>query len=406
MYKIGKQDLSSLFGFVTIGFMLGQVGPILSAASVDLGVEAGLVGRMIAFYYGISILGIALGFFLIKRIGKELFILGGSALLIVTYGFGLYVNSTNGLIVMMMFLGLGLGVYQIGINSMAVDNTSRYPRSQQSGRMSYMQFFFGIGAVVSPLLVDFSHLHLQNWRYSYLMILVLGPMVTILFVSMDLKRKRSADGMETAIFESGNALISNPIRWSWVLVLTLMLAGIYTSLETSIFNWLSYYWDHRHGEIDIVTGARATAVFWGVFSISRLMMGWVIGRLGDWTAMVTFTSIVILSLALWWFLNPAWWGLLILVVIISLMMGCMFPTIMMITSRLQPGESSQVLSLLFVWATATAAIVPVGIGIAIKQTSVSVYPMTVTVLGLFFFSMLLVTLGITRRAAGGGQLSD
>ena len=147
MYRIEKQDLSSIFGFITIGLMLGHIGPLLSAASVDLGLEAGVVGQTIAIYYGISILGILAGFSLVKRFGKEWFVLLGSVLLILGYLMGLGIQSSLGLFLVTVVLGLGLGAYQIGVNSLAVERTSKLPESRQSGRLAYMQFFFGIGAV-------------------------------------------------------------------------------------------------------------------------------------------------------------------------------------------------------------------------------------------------------------------
>lgn len=391
MYKIGKQDFSSIFGFITIGLMLGHIGPLLSAASAELGIEAGVVGNTIALFYGVSVLGILAGFFLIKRLGKEWFLMGGSLLLILAYGMGLMIKTPWDLFLVTVFLGLGMGVYQIGVNSLAVDRISTFPLRQQSGRLAFMQFFFGVGAVSSPLLVDLSQSWLGNWRYSFPMILVLGPLLAAAILTVDLKRlrnlkKRSADN---GCAESLNTKEFHRIQWSGVLIMMLILVCLYTSLETSVFNWLSYYWGQGHAESSLLTGARVSAVFWLGFCISRLMMGWFVVKFGEWRAMISFSSIILSLIILWWLMNPPWSVLLGMVVIISLMMGCMFPTIVMVISRLQPGDSSQVVGLLFVLATASASLVPVGIGKAIKSYDISVFPLSLAALGISFLILLL-----------------
>ena len=392
MYKIGKQDFSAIFGFITIGLMLGHIGPLLSAASEELGVEAGVVGNTIAVYYGVSIVGILAGFFLIKRMGKESFLMVGSLLLVLAYSMGLVIDSTLDLFLVTLFLGLGLGVYQIGINSLAVDRISAFPLKQQSGRLAFMQFFFGVGAVTSPLLVDLSHSWLGNWRYSFSMILLLGPLLTAVILMVDLKRLRS---LKTGKTERGSKEIQDSkdfhrIHWSGVLIMMLILVCLYTSLETSVFNWLSYYWDQGHAASSLLTGARVSAVFWLGFCFSRLMMGWFVVKFGEWKAMISFSSVILGMILAWWLLNPSWYLLLGMVVIISLMMGCMFPTIMMVISRLQPGDSSLVVGLLFVLSTASASIVPIGIGKAIKSYDISAYPLLLAALAVSFLILLLV----------------
>ena len=193
------------------------------------------------------------------------------------------------------------------------------------------------------------------------------------------------------------ALEYHSIEWTKILVLLLVLACLYTSLETSVFNWLSFFWDNKNGELEVITGARVSALFWLMFSISRLTMGWVVMKLGDWKAMLSFSSVILSVILVWWLFSPPWGVLLVIVVVLSLMMGCMFPTLMMVISRLQPGDSSQVVGILFVVSTASASVIPVGIGEAIKRYDLSVYPLSLMLLGICFLALLATVYVMKRR---------
>jgi len=393
MFKVGKDDGSSVFGYVTIGLMMGQVGPVMSAASDELGIQAATIGHAISIYYGASILGIILGFYLIRNLGKEFFLLLGSLLLVLSYVFAIWVQSTSQLLILTTFTGIGLGFYQIGINSLAVDRSSAYSLGKQAGRLAFLQFFFGVGAVISPLIVDACHLQLENWRWSYLIVMIAGPLFMTMILASDIRRQKN-DPKSSAT--SPDLITNKPVRasvWTPLLILLLVVASVYTMLETSMFNWLSYYWDTRYIEGLLVTGAKASSVFWLMFSLSRAGMGVFVERIGAWNALMLFSGLILVLCLVWSALNPVWWALLGIVILVGLLMGCTFPTIMVIVSRRQKGDSSGILTIFFVLTTATAAIAPLGIGSIVKQMGVTVFPWILAGLGVAF----IISLGYARR---------
>ena len=392
MFRITREDASSVFGYITIGLMMGQVGPLLSAASVDLGVDSSMIGNTIAIYYGTSILGILLGFFVIKRIGKAPFLLAGTLMMTIAYALGTFVNSPVALLVLTVFTGFGLGIYQIGINSLAVDRSSVYPLAKQAGRLTFLQFFFGMGAVTSPLLVDLSHQQFHNWRISYLLVLLLGLLVMLILLIRDLKHQTLTAGDQDRAMhpvDPSEKTAVQPIHWGRLLILLLLVAGIYTGLETSMFNWISYYWDQRYVPGALLTGAKASSVFWLVFSLSRAFMGQLVARMGAWNALVTFAVLILILVLLWSICLPVWWVMLGIIVLIALLMGCIFPTTMVIISRQQEGDSSSILSVFFVLTTAVASVVPIGIGMITKRWDVGAFPWTLAGIAACFLIMLL-----------------
>lgn len=399
LYHIGKEDLSSVAGFMTLGLMMGQLGPLLSAASADLGVDAQAIGNSISVFFGVSIVGIVSGLLWIRHLGKERFLLLASLLLLVAYAGGLAIRGPLGLLAITVLTGLGLGMYQIGINSLAVDRTSSWAEGDQAGRIAYLQFFFGVGAVVAPLLVDLSHLHLHNWRLSYGMILVLGPLGVAAGMIRDLRASRTLAGNGVAAGEVPAPPQLHAIQWRWPLVVMLLLAALYTALETSMFNWLSFYWDQRFNSSIWVTGARASAVFWFVFSISRAGMGMVVARVGAWRSLLSFGILISAMIAIWAGFAPGPWGLLPIVVGIALLMGCMFPTILVLVSRQQPGDSSQIVGVLFVLITASATLAPIGIGQICKRLDIGLYPWTLLGIALLFVAGLVYARRLRRSAA-------
>lgn len=399
LYRIGGEDLSSVAGFMTLGLMMGQMGPLLSAASVDLGIDAQAIGTTISVFFGVSIIGIVMGLFWIRPLGKERFLLLASALLGVAYAGGLAIRSPLGLTGITVLTGLGLGMYQIGINSLAVDRTSSWKEADQAGRIAFLQFFFGVGAVLAPLLVDLSHLRLHNWRLSYGMVLLLGPVAVALGMLRDLRQQRSGLGAERdTVEETLDRSLRHPIQWKLPLVMVLCVAAIYTALETSMFNWLSFYWDQRFEGVSWITGARASAVFWLIFSLSRAGMGVVVAQLGAWRSLLSFALLMGLLFAVWVGFAPGPWGLLPIVVGIALLMGCMFPTILVLISRQQPGESSQIIGVLFVLITASATVAPVGIGQVCKRFDISLYPWTLLGIAVLLIAGLLSARELRRRA--------
>lgn len=390
MYRISKREISSVLGFATIGLIIGQYGPMLNIASHELGFDSGKIGFLISLLFGSSLIGLVIGIIFVDRWGKECFLLWGSGILILGYLAGWFLDLYEGMLISTVIIGVGFGFYQNGINAMAVDNVSHLTPNQQASRVGFFQFFFGVGAIIAPLLVSVIHEYLHNWKLIYPVILLLGPVVCAVSLFSDLKSlKRSKVQKKT---KKSKVSISLP------LILLLLTVFFYAAFETSTFSWLPYYWDHRFEGGSWLSGAGLVSLFWLFFSISRLVMGKVIERFGANRTLLVFGVVIVFLLCVWSLLPAVPIMTAGVILILALICGCMIPTLLVIVNLGFPGQSGSVSGLFLLFLTISSSLGPLLIGKIVQSTSVASIPVTLGVFSILFLILATVAFRSLGRA--------
>jgi fucose permease len=391
--KLNRMEWSVVFGYVAIGLIVGQFGPMLSAASVDLGFGSERIGQLTSLVFTTSLLGMLVAIAWGARLGKIRLMLGGTCLLIAGYVLAWLGASLTPLVIATCVIGVGFGCYQAGVNALAVDAVSDRSSGKQAARLSFFQVFFGVGTMVAPLLVLLAVDHLGGWRNSHLLVLLAGPIVFSVFLML-----QSRDEVHTGRDVQSPQTESSALPWTmWLLML---MAGSYVAVETSVFSWLPYYWDQVMVGRHPWSGAQVVASFWFVFSLSRLTMGRVVEWLGPDRMLILFGFLVLLLVLVWVLIGATSTHLVLGVVwLLALLFGCMVPTMLVRVNQLVPGRSGLVSGIFMVFITLSASGFPLVIGAVSREHGMEVFPSILFACTVLSLCVTVWALALTRREA-------
>jgi fucose permease len=195
--------------------------------------------------------------------------------------------------------------------------------------MNLAHFFYGAGAVCSPVVAtnlmaaSFGEQKL-GWRYMYLIILSFA-LIPIIPTLMGRLKKQDYDKKRTGY----QALLKKPALW-----LSIMILALSAICEIGTVAWLANFLEKAYS----FTAERAAfqlTLFFICFTLSRLIFGSIVDRIGlinALTIVTAFTGVLITTGVL---LGEAG---SVLLVIAGVGIAPIFPTVMAVTAKLFPDE--------------------------------------------------------------------
>lgn len=161
------------------------------------------------------------------------------------------------------FLGLAMGWIDNGCNSAMVDL-----HSANSGRyMGMLHGFFGIGSIVTPLLIQ-GLLLFTGWRSVYTVIAVLAVAIAAIFIAITQKRRAvfaaTSDSEAKLDLRQLRALIKD--RYSLCLVLVILF---YTASQNVIMAWVVRYMSVEYNAEAM--GSLSVSLLWAASTLSRFV---------------------------------------------------------------------------------------------------------------------------------------
>jgi FHS family Na+ dependent glucose MFS transporter 1 len=236
-------------------------------------------------------------------------------------------RSLQVLLFVMLFSGFASGILDVGCNTLLL-----WTYGKKSGPfLNGLHFFFGVGSLIAPLLLAqvllrTGEIHWLYWTFSIACL----PVMIWLWLLPEPKHARTDERKNTSF----------PVV-SVILLVTLFI--LYVGLELGFGNWIyTYALTLELGTT--ITSAYLTSVFWGAFTLARLLGVWVSTRLRSQTILfldifgcAASTVLIMLwkesSLALW-----------IGTVGLGISMASIFPTLIMLA-----GERMQITGTITGW---------------------------------------------------------
>jgi MFS transporter, FHS family, Na+ dependent glucose transporter 1 len=243
-----------LSSFVVLGVVLGMLGPALPSLRAQVGASVSAISFVfVAQSAGYLVGAVTGGRALDRGYGHRL--LGGALVLMAA---GLLLVAQSRTLVSMcgafVVLGLAIGFVEVGSNTLLV--WARAPTS--ASMINALHFVFGVGALLSPLLVNRSLSARGNVRLGY----VVAAMTSVLAAAVVASRStpRPVDVSQHARGEVA------PRR---LLVAVAVFFALYVGVEVGFAGWIATY-AQSVGLGGSGTGAALTAVFWAAFTVGRL----------------------------------------------------------------------------------------------------------------------------------------
>jgi len=359
-------------GFITIGLVSSIFGALLPSINNDIKmnyIESGFF--LSGLFFGVSFI-VIISFFMIDKFDRKIILFMGSFIILS----GLFICSIAArytvLLAGTIITGIGFGIYEVLINALCIDYCTEYCNDKKASIINFLHFFFGIGAISGPLLATFSVKILNNWRFTFLLIILLP--LSIIFFLFKIK------------FHFKNILIEDKKDLKILAMPFFYIAGlsafIYVGIEVSIYGWLPTYWD-KLNLFNLIPPALTATIFWIFLTIGRLFLGRIIDKIGFKKYLIFSAMIVIIISLLWSFLQLSL-TTIILTALTGFIFSCIFPSILGYTTSNYPDHSGVITSFITIFASIGGFVIPSLTGKIADYFSIKILPVIIVLLSVLF----------------------
>ena len=187
--------------------------------------------------------------------------------------------------------GLGAG----GVDAILNNYVALHFKAQH---MSWLHCMWGVGASISPYIMSFALVKLENWSGGYLIVSIIQAVLSaIIFISIPLWKKGSKDNDDTPKLKESKALSFRETFAIKGAIPCFLMFFSYCSLEVTTSLWASTYlvqnWDFSPE-----TAAGYASMFYIGITLARFVNGFLAMKLGDKFLIRMGTGIVAVGIAL------------------------------------------------------------------------------------------------------------
>ena len=293
------------------------------------------------------------------------------------------------MVILGVVTGLGAGGIDAGLNTYATLHFGE-------GLMQWLHASYGLGVTLGPIIMTTVLSAGASWRLGYRIVSGFQFVLTLAFLltinlwnnhnpSETKPEKETPDIPQASLGEA----LRKPEVW-----LSGFLFFLYVGCEISLSSWTYSFLTEARG-ISTQTAGFFTSGFWAMFTVGRLVAGFITHRIGGKKIIFSGITLALLgTILLWW--NPFELANLIAVVLIGLAIAPIFPALMSGTSqRVGEAFTSNTIGFQMALTGLGGAAIPSLIGVIAKNTSLEIVPVCLIIL---FSALLLSYILIQSRA--------
>jgi FHS family L-fucose permease-like MFS transporter len=282
--------------FMMFAMTSDSVGEIIKEVKIEFAVtntQASLMHSL--FMIGIAFSGLFLGFLADKFGRKKTLILGLALFAISCYLF--MVGSTFAFILSLVTLsGLAVGVFKTAALAL-IGDISRSTK-EHTGTMNGAEAFFGVGAIIGPILVAWLITQGVHWTWLYV---IAGGLCTVLIcmaLMVEYPESKAIKEKPTSLVDSLK-LLKDPYALGFSIG-----AFLYVAAESAIYVWMpSYLICDANSASDIYScyanestqtlAIYAVSVFFALRAVGRFVGIWMMQHF-EWTKVLLLFSFMIM----------------------------------------------------------------------------------------------------------------
>ncbi len=323
-HRVPRMHLVLAFlAFILIGANDGALGVLIPSIRTFYHIDNVTISWLfLTFSIGYLSASFNIGL-LMAKLGERRFLLLGMALFMLGAGlfslqppFALFLCTGT-------LLGFSVGIIDAGLNA----HVASLPNN--ATLLNYLHAFYGVGALLGPLVAAGLLALRFGWQATYLVWLCLALLI---FLGFWLAFKHQLQPVSSG--RNGNVLFDTlRLRSVWLVALFLFF---YTGVEVSLGNWnYSFLTVARSGPA--LLSAWIVSGYWLGLTLGRLTLANLAPRLGVRRLMTLCLSGVVLGLLLAWFI-PNLWGAALGLCLVGFCLGPLFPTAIALMSQLAPSR--------------------------------------------------------------------
>lgn len=168
------------------------------------------------------------------------------------------------------------GAPVIGLGSGAVDAALNVhvARAFSARHVNWLHAAYSVGAMLGPLLMAAALRQAGSWRPGYAALAGLLLLLALLF-AFTRRRWGSTSSVSAPASESAGAVLRHP-----AVLLQMAAFFVYTGLEATLGQWAYSVLTELHG-IPAGRAAGEVALYFGALAVGRILLGFVVDRLGS-----------------------------------------------------------------------------------------------------------------------------
>ncbi|WP_238651534.1 MFS transporter [Paenibacillus piscarius] len=290
--------------FISLGLpdsMLGAAWPIIR---LDFGAPVDAAGLLSMIVVAGTIISSLASSIVLKRLGTGMVtFISVLVTALALLGFA-YSSSVLWIAVLALPLGLGAGSIDTGLNNFVATHYKAH-------HMSWLHCFWGIGAMLGPILMSRYIAGGESWRMGFLAVSIIQfVLVVVLFFSLPLWKRagKGSSPQHEVTPEQAEALPSvAPLAGSKVLripgvKLAMLTFLFYCGVEATVGLWGSSYLVNAKG-VPAATAAGWVSLYYGGITAGRLITGFITFRFSNRTLIrgglaISLLGAVVLALPL------------------------------------------------------------------------------------------------------------
>ena len=276
--------------------------------------------------------------------------------------------------------GLGAG----GVDAILNNYVALHFKAQH---MSWLHCMWGVGASISPYIMSFALVKIENWSGGYLIVSIIQAVLSaIIFISIPLWKKGREDNDDTPKLKETKALSFREIFAIKGAIPCFLMFFFYCSLEVTTSLWASTYlvqnWDFSPE-----TAAGYASMFYIGITLARFVNGFLAMKLGDHFLIRMGLAIVAVGIALLFVPFSSAFALIGFVVI---GFGCapIYPCIIHMTPDVFGRDKSQaMIGVQMAFAYIGILAMPPLFGVIAGKISISLLPICLSIFLVLMFVM-------------------
>ncbi|HXT35825.1 MAG TPA: MFS transporter [Chloroflexota bacterium] len=342
----GPVRIAAYWGFIVLGAGNTILGPALLSVLGSYHIAPSGAGPLfVANTVGYT-LAVLVGGPASDHFGKKAILVAGAALYLL--GLACFAGSPLWITAILAagVIGLGGGVIDSGSNAMMNDIAAP---EKHATEQSYLHTFFGIGALLGPLLIGACLALHGGWRPAWAVAAIGAAALVSLFARLRLPERRVAS---EPVSVAGVALLArDPL-----LLLLGLLIGAYVGAEVLVGDWAATFLERIHG-MDKVAAATSVSLYWGGLAAGRLLSGILTRWCTSRQLLIGYTGLSVLAtLALVGAPNVPL--ALAALTLTGLGYAAVFPLVMAVAGEVFPAMTGSAAGLLIAAASVMGAIFP------------------------------------------------
>lgn len=364
--------------FISLGLPDSVLGAAWPSMYRSFGVPEGYAGVITMLMYSGTMISSMASDWIIRKLGTGYVLVLSVALTAITmFGFSIAGNFTM-LCLFALPYGLGGGCVDASLNNYVATH-------YKARHMNFLHCFWGIGTIISPLIMGTFIENGGVWTQGYMAIAIFQfILVAVLLFSIPLWKKESRENPE----ESAQLSFRDLMKIKGVKA-SLAAFFSYCALETTIGLWTSTYLSEVKG-IDLITATKCGMLFYIGIASGRFISGMVSEWSGD-MKMINI-GIVITTLSLCALLIPGADGIALYSSIVLAGIGCgpIFPSMVHHSPEISGPDGSQMLiGFQLAMASAGSITIPALFGIIVNHMSISLMPWFSLIFAITLLTMVL-----------------